>query len=145
MCVYAKILNYSYISFMKRLLTIITLFITFASCSKDEAKPELSNSAKLEGKEYITSFNTIYNRSVEFYKQGEIRVVYKYKNYNQIGDLAQYSYYKWMNTGDIGVNIEVTIPADDNFPERIVKGVVTDGILTFDDQPLKGVYTLLKK
>lgn len=130
---------------MKRLLLLLIIPLLLIACSKEEAKPELSNSAKLEGKEYITSFNTIYNRSVEFYKQGEIRVVYKYKNYNQIGDLAQYSYYKWMKTDDIGVNIEVTIPADDNFPERIVKGVVTDGILTFDDQPLKGVYTLLKK
>ena len=129
---------------MKRLLLLLIIPLLLIACSKEEDTTPIYNE-QLDGKEYITSFNTIYNRSVEFYKQGEIRVVFKYKNVNQIGDLAQYSYYKWMKTDDIGVNIEVTIPADDNFPERIVKGVVTDGILTFDDQPLKGVYTLLKK
>lgn len=129
---------------MKRLLLLLIIPLLLIACSREEDTTPTYNE-QLDGKEYITSFNTIYNRSVEFYKQGEIRVVFKYKNVNQIGDLAQYSYYKWMKTDDIGVNIEVTIPADDNFPERLVKGVVTDGILTFDDQPLKGVYTLLKK
>ena len=129
---------------MKRILIAFICSLTLLGCEKsDDNQPEFTDN--LEGKEFIAPFTEVYNNSIEFYKPGELRFTYKFKEGNEKASLAEYEYYKWKKSGNTGTSIEVTIPKSTNFPESIIKGIVTDGIITFTELPLKGSYRELKK
>src|SRR5690606_11481325 len=102
---------------MKKHILFIFVALVLSGCSKDETEDYRYNE-KLVGKEYLLDFNALLNYSIEFTSNTELRYVTKNKGSNTVNEGDSYRYFKWEKSGITGMDIEVTIPADENFPER---------------------------
>src|SRR5690606_20504491 len=108
----------------KFLFLIFMSSLGFGGCKNDT--PEILFNEQLEGKEFLMYFNAALDYSIEFYKPGEFRYITKNRPSGTVNEYDEYRYFKWVKEGPVGLSIEVIIPADSNFPERKIKGIVTE-------------------